>query len=70
MRTITLNDGEKEILLRQDPATEADGGYQKLWVTLQYLLNENTGTIELPDILLERFHDTLLIMETVAGKLG
>ena len=54
MRTVTLNEDEKNILLRQDPATETDGGFQKLLVTLQYLVDETTGVIELPDILLER----------------
>jgi len=54
MRTVTLNDDEKNILLRQDPATETDGGFQRLLVTLQYLTDEETGVIELPDILLER----------------
>ncbi len=54
MQTVTLNDGEKQSLLRQDPSTESDGGFQKLLITLQYLLDENSGTIELPDVLLER----------------
>jgi hypothetical protein len=54
VRTVTLNQDEKNILLRQDPTTETDGGFQKLLVTLQYLLDEATGVIELPDILLER----------------
>ena len=54
MRTVTLNDEEKNILQRQDPASESDGGFQNLLVTLQYLLDEKTGTIELPSILLER----------------
>ena len=54
MKAVTLNEDEKNSLLQQDPATESDGGFQKLLVTLQYLLNEETGTIELPDILLER----------------
>jgi hypothetical protein len=54
VRTVTLNQDEKNILLQQDPTTETDGGFQKLLVTLQYLLDEATGVIELPDILLER----------------
>jgi hypothetical protein len=54
MRTVTLNEEEKNILLRQDPATETDGGFQKLLVTLQYLVDEETGVIELPGVLLER----------------
>jgi len=54
MEIMTLNQGEKESLLRQDPTTESDGGFQKLLVTLQYLIDEKSGTIELPDVLLER----------------
>jgi hypothetical protein len=54
MQIVTLNQDEKEVLLRQDPSTESDGGFQKLLITLQYLLDEKSGTIELPDILLER----------------
>jgi len=54
MRTARLNEEEKNILLRQDPATETDGGFQKLLVTLQYLVDENSGAIELPQVLLER----------------
>ncbi|MBA2744307.1 MAG: aspartyl-tRNA synthetase [Chthoniobacterales bacterium] len=54
MRTVTLNEKEREILSRQDPTTESDGGYQKLLVTLQYLLDSESGTIELPAVLLER----------------
>lgn len=54
MKSITLNEQERDILNRQDPATESDGGYQRLLVTLQYLLDERTGAIELPDIVLER----------------
>jgi hypothetical protein len=54
MRTARLNEEEKNILLRQDPATETDGGFQKLLVTLQYLVDEKSGAIELPEVLLER----------------
>lgn len=54
MRTARLNEAEKNILLRQDPASETDGGFQKLLVTLQYLVDEKSGVIELPDVLLER----------------
>ena len=54
MKTVTLNQEEREILSRQDPATESDGGYQRLLVTLQSLLDETTGVIELPNIVLER----------------
>lgn len=51
---ITLNEAEQEILYRQDPSTVNDGGYQRLLITLQTLLNESTGEIELPAIILER----------------
>ena len=54
MRMVTLNDEERNVLLQQDPGTESDGGFQKLMITLQYLLDEATGTIELPEVLLER----------------
>jgi hypothetical protein len=54
MRTARLSEEEKNILLRQDPATETDGGFQKLLVTLQYLVDEKSGAIELPKVLLER----------------
>ena len=54
MKTVTLNHEEQDILSRQDPATESDGGYQRLLVTLQSLLDETTGIIELPNIVLER----------------
>lgn len=54
MRTVTLNEAERNLLHEQDPATESDGGFQKLLITLQYLVDDATGTIELPDVLLER----------------
>lgn len=41
----TLNDTELELLWRQDPATEQDGGYQQLLVTLQGELEEGTHRI-------------------------
>ena len=50
MRIVTLNQEEREILNRQDPATESDGGYQRLLVTLQCLLDEATGTLEIQTI--------------------
>ena len=54
MRTVTLNEEEQEILFRQDPSSASDGGFQNLLVTLQSLLNESTGEIQLPPIILER----------------
>jgi len=33
--TITLNAAEFEVLMRQDPTTKEDGGYQRLLITLQ-----------------------------------
>lgn len=54
MKTVTLNQEERDTLNRQNPETESDGGYQRLLVTLQCLLNETTGMVELPDIILER----------------
>jgi hypothetical protein len=43
----TLNESELEFLRRQDPATEGDGGFQQLLVTLQGNLEENTNRIYL-----------------------
>jgi hypothetical protein len=54
MKAVILNGDEQNILNRQDPATESDGGFQRLMVTLQYSLDEKTGVIEIPDIVLER----------------
>jgi len=54
MQTVTLNEAEREILFRQDASTANDGGYQRLLITLQTLLNESTGEIELPAIILDR----------------
>jgi hypothetical protein len=54
MLNLQLNPEEIEVLMQQDPASESGGGYQKLLVTLQYLLDPATGTIETPDVLLER----------------
>ncbi len=41
----TLNDAELELLRRQDPATEEDGGFQQLLVTLQGEVEEGTNRI-------------------------
>ena len=49
MQTVTLNPGEIEILDRQDPVTERDGGFQKLLVDLQYSLNRKTGALPLTE---------------------
>lgn len=40
-----LNDVELELLRRQDPATEQDGGYQQLLVLLQGEIEEGTKRI-------------------------
>lgn len=44
---VTLNPAEIAILDRQDPATNADGGWQSLLGKLQSQLNRTTGQIEL-----------------------
>jgi hypothetical protein len=49
MQTVTLNPSEIEILDRQDPVTERDGGFQSLLVDLQYSLNRPTGALSLSD---------------------
>jgi hypothetical protein len=41
----TLNDSELELLRRQDPTTEQDGGYQQLLVTLQGEVEDDTNRI-------------------------
>jgi hypothetical protein len=41
----TLNDHELEVLHRQAPETESDGGWQGLLVTLQNLVEEGTTRI-------------------------
>lgn len=41
----TLNDAELELLRRQDPSTERDGGYQQLLITLQGEVEEGTNRI-------------------------
>ena len=50
----TLNAAEMEILFRQDPATQDDGGWQRLLVTLQELTDRPTGDITIPPRILER----------------
>lgn len=49
MQTVTLTPNEIEILDRQDPLTESDGGFQQLLVELQGLLNRGTGALALSD---------------------
>jgi hypothetical protein len=49
MQTVTLNPDEIEILDRQDPVSERDGGFQKLLVDLQYSLDRKTGALSLND---------------------
>jgi hypothetical protein len=49
MQIVKLNPSEMEILDRQDPVTEQDGGFQKLLVDLQYSLNRQTGALSLTD---------------------
>jgi hypothetical protein len=49
MQTIMLTPSEIEILDRQDPKTENDGGFQQLLVELQGLLNRSTGALALSD---------------------
>lgn len=49
MRTFTLNDGERDALFRQDPATASDGGWQSLLVKLQNQTDSNTGEIRVYD---------------------
>lgn len=52
--TLPLNESEYEIVLRQDPATKDDGGYQRLMVTLQEITDEETRTMILPVHLIPR----------------
>lgn len=44
---LRLNEDEVAVLLEQDPATELDGGYQRLMVRLQRKLDRSTGHLEL-----------------------
>lgn len=55
MKTVTLNEQELEILGRQAPETERDGGWQSLLVDLQKGVQGN-GVITLTDSHLERIH--------------
>jgi hypothetical protein len=49
MQTIILNPSEIEVLDRQDPMTERDGGFQKLLVDVQYSIDRKTGALVLSD---------------------
>ena len=49
MHIVKLNPSEMEILERQDPSSEQDGGFQKLLVDLQYSLDRKTSTLSLTD---------------------
>jgi hypothetical protein len=49
MQTITLDRTEIEVLDRQDPMSERDGGFQKLLVDLQYAVDRKTGALVLSD---------------------
>ncbi|TMP89873.1 MAG: aspartyl-tRNA synthetase [Verrucomicrobia bacterium] len=49
MQTVILTPDEIEILDRQDPVTERDGGFQNLLVELQGSLNRETGALSLTD---------------------
>lgn len=46
---VTLTENEIEELLKQDPSTAKDGGFQSLLVKLQGKLNRTTGFIHLDD---------------------
>ena len=59
MRQIVLNGAEIEVLFRQDPGTERDGGYQSLLVRLQGNTVRTTGVLTLTDTDLERFYSAL-----------
>jgi hypothetical protein len=48
-QTVTLNPREIEILDRQDPVTETDGGFQNLLVDIQESLNRQTSELSLSD---------------------
>ncbi len=54
MMQVTLNSAEKEVLFRQDPATQRNGGYQSLLVRLQNNTDRTTGALSLTSRDLER----------------
>ncbi len=49
MQVVILNESEVQILDRQEPATEQDGGFQGLLVDLQSSLNRQSGELLLSD---------------------
>lgn len=51
---VVLNEAEYEVLLRQDPTTRDNGGYQRFLVSLQERTNEQTMELELTDEDLEK----------------
>lgn len=52
--TINLSRGQMSALLKQEPVTRADGGFQSLMILLQNRLNKSTGHITLTRSELER----------------
>ena|ERR1035441_4842349 len=54
MMQVILNAAEIEILFRQDPATQRNGGYQSLLVRLQRNTDRTTGALTLTTKDLER----------------
>jgi site-specific DNA-methyltransferase (adenine-specific) len=51
---ITLNSVEIQELMKQDPATEGDGGWQNLQIGLQKRVNKTTGHLTLTSVDLEQ----------------
>jgi hypothetical protein len=47
MKEIILSPAETDVLFRQDPDTEADGGFQKFLVSLQRKVNKTSGALVL-----------------------
>lgn len=53
-KTFVLSPQEVEVLFRQDPATDGDGGWQNLLIGLQRKANRTTAAITLDDADLDR----------------
>jgi len=51
---ITLNAQEVQELMKRDPATEGDGGWQNLQIGFQKRLNKTTGHLTLTSVNLEK----------------
>ncbi len=51
---IKLRPAEASLLLKQDPSTKGNGGYQSLLVQLQYKLSRPSNTIEIDARLRDR----------------